>query len=109
MTFHSIEDAKKTFDALTGQSFAGRPVRLDYSTPRPPREFGSGDRGGDRGGRWSRGGGGGFGAVVVAAEEAAVVVGAAAVVAAVALATAAVGASRGRESPSTKKDAGGEL
>lgn len=56
---------------MTGAEIAGRPVRLDYATPRPERNGdsprggrGRGSRGGfgDRGGRGGgRGGRGGFG------------------------------------------------
>ncbi|KAH7354655.1 putative nuclear localization sequence-binding protein [Rhexocercosporidium sp. MPI-PUGE-AT-0058] len=69
VTFSSIDDAKTAFEAMTGADIAGRPVRLDYATPRPDRSEGGG-RGGGRGGRGGfgdrggRGGGrgrGGFG------------------------------------------------
>ena len=35
---------------MMGADIAGRPVRLDYATPRPERDAGGG-RGGGRGGR----------------------------------------------------------
>merc|ERR1711939_1162312 len=54
VTFSSIDDAKTAFEAMTGADIAGRPVRLDYATPKPDRGDGGG-RGGGRGGR------GGFG------------------------------------------------
>merc|ERR1712225_10389 len=69
VTFSSIDDAKTAFEAMTGADIAGRPVRLDYATPKPDRGDGGG-RGGGRGGRGGfgdrggRGGGrgrGGFG------------------------------------------------
>jgi nucleolin len=72
VTFQSIDDAKTAFDAMVGAEIAGRPVRLDYATPRPDRSEGGG-RGGGRGGRGGfndrgrggrgggRGGRGGFG------------------------------------------------
>lgn len=81
--FGSIEEASEALKNMNGESIAGRPVRLDYSTPRQnsggsPRRGGDrggfndrggrgggrGGRGGDRGGRGGRGGGrggGGFG------------------------------------------------
>lgn len=56
--FGSVEEAQKVFGAMSGATIMGRPIRLDYSTPRPPREnngFG-GDRGRGRGGSRGRGG-----------------------------------------------------
>merc|ERR1712225_233671 len=47
VTFSSIDDAKTAFEAMTGADIAGRPVRLDYATPKPDR----GD-GGGRGWTW---------------------------------------------------------
>lgn len=72
VTFQSTSDAKKVLDTKNGQSIgvgrAARPVRLDFSTPRPNREGGGGGggfgggRGGGRGGfGGSRGGGRGRG------------------------------------------------
>lgn len=63
------EDAQKALDSLQGEYIDNRPVRLDFSTPRPPREEGDrrggfgGDRRGGRGGFGGdrRGGRGGFG------------------------------------------------
>jgi nucleolin len=54
--FSSVEEATSAFNALKGARIAGRPIRLDFSTPRA----GGGDRG-DRGGRggFQRGGRGG--------------------------------------------------
>lgn len=72
VTFDSIEGATAGYEAMKGQAIAGRPVRLDYATPRPDRGAGGG-RGGGRGGRGGfndrgrggrgggRGGRGGFG------------------------------------------------
>lgn len=61
----SVEEAQAAYNALQGQDVGGRPVRLDYAQPRPPREDGGfgGGRGGGRGGfGGGRGGGrGGFG------------------------------------------------
>lgn len=56
--FPSIDEAKKVFAAMTGAAILGRPIRLDYSTPRPARD---GDSRGGRGGRggFDRGGRGG--------------------------------------------------
>ncbi|XP_006460156.1 hypothetical protein AGABI2DRAFT_142473 [Agaricus bisporus var. bisporus H97] len=69
----NVEDAKKAFEAISGQEIEGRRVRVDYSQPRDSfggdrgarggRGGGRG-RGGDRGGRGGfndRGGRGGFG------------------------------------------------
>jgi len=68
VTFASVVDAKKAYENMMGAEIAGRPVRLDYATPRPDRSGGGGGgrggRGGfgDRGGRGGgRGGRGGFG------------------------------------------------
>ncbi|CAL9734165.1 hypothetical protein MOSE0_D06106 [Monosporozyma servazzii] len=58
------EEAQKALDTVQGEMIDGRPVRLDFSTPRPPREDGGfGGRGGSRGGFGGdrRGGRGGFG------------------------------------------------
>ena len=56
--FSSVEEAQKAFDKMSGALILGRPVRLDFSTPRPPRNNDSpGGRGGRGGGfRGSRGG-----------------------------------------------------
>jgi len=60
VTFASIDEATVAFDAMKGSEIDNRPVRLDYATPRAPREDGGrGGRGGGRGG--ARGGRGGFG------------------------------------------------
>ncbi|CAF9940377.1 MAG: hypothetical protein ALECFALPRED_008534 [Alectoria fallacina] len=71
--FGSIEEAQEVFGKMSGALVLGRPVRLDYSTPRPPRNNdspgGRGGRGGgfrggrggnDRGGRGGGRGRGGF-------------------------------------------------
>ncbi|KAL6720857.1 nuclear localization sequence binding protein [Lecanora helva] len=62
--FGSIDEAKEAFDKMKGAVIMGRPVRLDFSSPRPPRDDsfgGRGGRGGGRGGRGDRGRGrGGF-------------------------------------------------
>ena len=70
--FGSVEEAQEVFGKMTGALVMGRPVRLDYSTPRPPRNNDSpggrggrgggfrGGRGGDRGGRGGGRGRGGF-------------------------------------------------
>jgi len=63
VTFDSIDGAKAGYEAMKGQEIAGRPVRLDYATPKPDRGAGGG-RGGGRGGRGGfndRGRGGGRG------------------------------------------------
>ena len=55
----SLDEAKAAFEGLAGAEIGGRPIRLDYSTPKPPTEgrggFGGG-RGGSRGGFGGRGG-----------------------------------------------------
>lgn len=64
----SIDEAKAAFEGLSGADIAGRTIRLDYSTPKPPTEGGRGGFGGGRGrggfdggrGRGGRGGRGGF-------------------------------------------------
>ena len=69
VTFSSVEEAKAGLEAMQGGYIGSRPVRLDYSQPRPPREDGGfgGRGGGGRGrgfgdrGRGGRGGGRGFG------------------------------------------------
>ncbi|EXJ88740.1 nucleolin [Capronia coronata CBS 617.96] len=68
VTFGSVEEAKAALEAMQGGYIKNRPVRLDYSQPRPqngdsPARGGFGGRGGGRGGFGARGGGrGGFGA-----------------------------------------------
>ena len=63
--FGSVQESQDVFGKMTGFVFQGRPIRLDYSTPRPPRDDsfggGRGGRGGGRGGRggFDRGGRGG--------------------------------------------------
>lgn len=65
VTFQSIDQCTVAFEAMKGAEIAGRVVRLDYATPRPPRGdggFGGGRGGGGRGrggdrGRGGRGGG----------------------------------------------------
>nr|CAI6532975.1 AIS_HP1_G0021260.mRNA.1.CDS.1 [Saccharomyces cerevisiae] len=59
--FSNMEDAKKALDALQGEYIDNRPVRLDFSSPRPNNDGGrGGSRGfGGRGG--ARGGNRGFG------------------------------------------------
>ena len=65
--YGSVEEAQEAFGKMTGAQIMGRPIRLDYSTPRPPRDGdsprGRGGRGGGRGGfdRGGRGGGRGRG------------------------------------------------
>ena len=58
--FASVEEAQEAFGKMSGALVLGRPVRLDYSTPRPSRNNDSpGGRGGRGGGfRGGRGGGG---------------------------------------------------
>ncbi len=63
--FADLEGAKKAMEECQGLDILGRPVRLDYAAPRPPREGGGGGgfgggRGGGRGG-FSPGGRGGGG------------------------------------------------
>ncbi|KAJ5885132.1 hypothetical protein N7495_009642 [Penicillium taxi] len=54
--FSSVEEAKAAHGQLQGFDFDGRPLRLDFSTPRPPRENGGGFGGGRGGGGRGRGG-----------------------------------------------------
>lgn len=56
--YGDIESAKKAFENLQGTYIANRPVRLDYSTPKPPTAGGNDRRqGGFRGGNDRRQGG----------------------------------------------------
>ena len=57
--FASIEEAQEVFGKMTGATIMGRPIRLDYSTPRPPRNDDSPRGRGGRGGFGDRGGRGG--------------------------------------------------
>ena len=58
--FAAVDEAVAAMEAMKGAVIEGRPVRLDYATPKPDRE-GGGGRGGGRGGRggFDRGGRGG--------------------------------------------------
>lgn len=62
--FNTVEEAKAAFENLHGTEVDGRPIRIDYATPRDDNGGGRGGRGGGRGG-FDRGGGrggrGGFG------------------------------------------------
>ena len=66
--FMSIEEATTAINAMRGYNLAGRPLRLDFGTPRAGGGGRGGGRGGDRGGRGGfrdrgrggRGGRGGF-------------------------------------------------
>ena len=62
--YSSIDEARQAYNDLNGADLNGRPVRLDYSSPRPSNGGGGrGGRGGGRGGaRGGRGGGRGGGA-----------------------------------------------
>ena len=60
----SNEDGRKAIEALDGQDFGGRQLRVNEARPREDRGGGGGDRGGgggDRGGGGGYGGGGGGG------------------------------------------------
>lgn len=67
VTFASAEEATGALEAMQGGYIKSRPVRLDYSQPRPQNDsparggFGGGGRGGGRGGFGGRGGRGGRG------------------------------------------------
>ncbi|KAH8910763.1 RNA-binding domain-containing protein [Coniochaeta sp. PMI_546] len=62
ITFASIDDAKKAFEQLNGESIEGRQIRLDYAKARDNNGGGGGGfRGGRGGGFGDRRGGGGFG------------------------------------------------
>lgn len=54
--YASVDGARTAFNELNGAELDGRPVRLDYSTPRSSNG-GGGFRGGRGGGRGGRGGG----------------------------------------------------
>jgi len=60
ISFSSVDEARKALNELQGADLAGRPMRLDFSTPRPSngesQRGGRGGRGGARGGRGGRGG-----------------------------------------------------
>ena len=65
ITFNSVDEATTALEAMKGFYLDGRPLRLDFSPPRPERNNdsprgrgGFGGRGGGRGG-FSRGGRGG--------------------------------------------------
>ncbi|KAK5953112.1 nuclear localization sequence binding protein [Knufia fluminis] len=60
VTFSSIEETKAALEAMQGGYVGSRPIRLDYSQPRPERQDGGfgGGRGGGRGGFGGRGRGG---------------------------------------------------
>ena len=64
VTFSHADEAKAALEAMQGGYLNGRPMRLDFSAPRPPRDGGFGGgrgRGGfDRGGRGGGRGRGGF-------------------------------------------------
>ena len=55
--FSSVEEARAAFNELNGAEIDGRPVRLDFSTPRA-NNGGGGGGGRGRGGFGGRGGGG---------------------------------------------------
>ena len=58
--FGSVDEAEVVFNKMSGAVILGRPIRLDYSAPRPPRNNDSpGGRGRGRGGFNDRGGRGG--------------------------------------------------
>jgi nucleolin len=57
----SIDEAKAALEGLQGAELSGRPLRLDYSTPKPNNDGGRGGFGGGFGGRGRGGGRGGFG------------------------------------------------
>ena len=60
----SDEDGRKAIDALDGQDFGGRQLRVNEARPREDRRGGGGGggyRGGGGGGGYGGGGGGGYG------------------------------------------------
>jgi len=67
----SVEESKAALEGLQGMELSGRPMRLDFSSPRPNNDSPGGrggfrggrggGRGGNRGGFGDRGGRGGFG------------------------------------------------
>lgn len=63
VTFTTVEEATGALEAMQGSYISSRPIRLDYSQPRPPRDDNAGGRGrgGFGGGFGGRGGGRGRG------------------------------------------------
>lgn len=60
--FSSVDEAREALNSLHGADIGGRPIRLDFSTPRQNNgDSPRGGRGGGRGGGGGRGFGGGFG------------------------------------------------
>ena len=57
VSFNSIDEATAALEAVNGEHVGGRPVRLDFSGPRPDNGGGRGGRGGGFGDRGGRGGG----------------------------------------------------
>ncbi|CEL08058.1 Putative Nuclear localization sequence binding protein [Aspergillus calidoustus] len=55
--YSSVDEARQAFNDLQGAEIDGRPVRLDFSTPRANNGGDRGGRGGGRGGFGGRGGG----------------------------------------------------
>ena len=59
VSFNSVEEATKVLNSMNGEYVGDRPIRLDFSGPRPDNGGARGGRGGgfgDRGGRGGRGG-----------------------------------------------------
>ncbi|KAL2794296.1 hypothetical protein BJX66DRAFT_304022 [Aspergillus keveii] len=55
--YSSVDEARQAYNDLQGAEIDGRPVRLDFSTPRANNGGDRGGRGGGRGGFGGRGGG----------------------------------------------------
>lgn len=61
VTFSSTEEASSAIQALDGQDFHGRTVKVNYAADRAPRQFGGGGYGGGGYGGGGYGGGVGYG------------------------------------------------
>ena len=61
VTYEGEDQAQEALDALNGQDFDGRTIKVDFANERPPRGGGGGGgyRGGGGGGGYGGGGGGG--------------------------------------------------
>lgn len=69
--YGSVDEARTAFNDLHGEEINGRPMRLDFSLPKPNNGGGGGrgGRGGRGGGRGGRGGFGGRGGGAAASKN----------------------------------------